>query len=408
MRPATKALSILCLGIPVGFAQPVDGAEQPAFHTALLHPKPMAAMQAVPPVPTRVAAPVLAEWLSQEERDHPLVGKVWSRTAADFVDPNAMYGALGGGDFILLGETHDNPDHHRIQAAGLAAASGAQKGLAVVFEMITTDQAKGLATFRAEEAAECCRPDSATRFFDLVAWDKTGWPGRDIYRPLIEQMVGHRLHPLAGSDNRTKVRTLGRKGFGALDTTTRERLHLEKPLEPALKEDLKATLNAGHCNLLPASALPAMASVQRYRDAFMAAKLVEGAADTNAAGAVLIAGNEHVRKDRGVPWYLERMAPQKRIVILTIAEVVKANRMPRPTFRVALMARPQPTLWSSPPKPPAKTSARYCANTSASPSRQNSIGSNADSTPQPVAKRNSAGACRWAAPACKLSFGKSC
>ena len=47
------------------------------------------------------------------------------------------------------------------------------------------------------------------------------------------------------------------------------------------------------------------------RDAMMADRLATVA---GRAGGVLIAGNGHVRTDRGVPWYLARIRPTARTV----------------------------------------------------------------------------------------------
>ena len=43
---------------------------------------------------------------------------------------------------------------------------------------------------------------------------------------------------------------------------------------------------------------------------------------------MLIAGNGHVRKDRGVPWYLARMRPDARIVSVGLIEVAAGRRRP--------------------------------------------------------------------------------
>ncbi|MGH6914009.1 MAG: ChaN family lipoprotein, partial [Geminicoccales bacterium] len=61
-----------------------------------------------------------------------------------------------------------------------------------------------------------------------------------------------------------------------------------------------------------------MMRVQRARDAMMADRL---AATSGKAGGVLIAGNGHVRKDRGVPWYLARLRPDARSVSIGLLEV---------------------------------------------------------------------------------------
>ena len=48
------------------------------------------------------------------------------------------------------------------------------------------------------------------------------------------------------------------------------------------------------------------------------------------AGGILIAGNAHVRKDRGVPWYLARREPGARVVTIGLLEVEDAMPWPPP------------------------------------------------------------------------------
>jgi uncharacterized iron-regulated protein len=45
------------------------------------------------------------------------------------------------------------------------------------------------------------------------------------------------------------------------------------------------------------------------------------AATAGMGGGVLVAGNGHVRKDRGVPWYLARLRPGARSVSVGLLEV---------------------------------------------------------------------------------------
>jgi uncharacterized iron-regulated protein len=37
--------------------------------------------------------------------------------------------------------------------------------------------------------------------------------------------------------------------------------------------------------------------------------------------AILIAGNGHVRNDRGVPWYIRQRAPDRKVVSVMLVEV---------------------------------------------------------------------------------------
>ena len=68
---------------------------------------------------------------------------------------------------------------------------------------------------------------------------------------------------------------------------------------------------------MPKSAFGGMAYAQRYRDAHLA----EAALDTVSkhASALLIAGNGHVRTDRGVAWYIrQRSASTKTLSVMFV------------------------------------------------------------------------------------------
>ncbi|MBI1384776.1 MAG: hypothetical protein GC150_07700 [Rhizobiales bacterium] len=264
-------------------------------------------------------APILSEWQSDELQDHPLVGRVWSREADGLVAPRTMIEALLGTDFALLGEVHDNGDAHRIQALAVEAlAQRRRRPPAVVMEMVRNDQTANLPDGTSGTLAPQAATIAADAFFEGVSWEASGWPDRTLYRPLIEAIMGSGLAIRPGSDTRERVRQLARQGPAALDEATRRALGLDADLEAPLGEALVDELVVGHCNLMPADAMAPMVSVQRYRDGWMAAALV--AADAGG-GAVLIAGNGHVRDDRGVAWYLRRLAPTRHIVSVVVIEV---------------------------------------------------------------------------------------
>ena len=47
-------------------------------------------------------------------KDNPLVGKIYFEK--EFISEEALSAKLGKADYVLLGEVHDNPDRHRLQA----------------------------------------------------------------------------------------------------------------------------------------------------------------------------------------------------------------------------------------------------------------------------------------------------
>jgi len=91
--------------------------------------------------PRLAEAPIAGRsWVSTEHLSHPLVGKIWDPRAARFVDEATLTAAIASADFVALGEVHDNPDHHLLQARLVRAGTAAGRRPALAFEMLTADQ----------------------------------------------------------------------------------------------------------------------------------------------------------------------------------------------------------------------------------------------------------------------------
>jgi uncharacterized iron-regulated protein len=232
---------------------------------------------------------------------------------SDTRGPIFMYPAM----VLLLGEVHDNPVHHKIRAWLIEnrPPRGPSWG-AFVFEHIRTDQQSALDQFKALGDAGKGTADDLLR---LLEWDKSGWPPAEIYRPLFDAVVAGRLPIYPGDPPRDRVRAVARGGLAALATEERSRLKLDSALPAPLAEAVGREIADSHCGALPPQAIGAMATAQRYRDAHLADALLAAAA--RHGSAVLIAGNGHVRSDRGVPWHIRQRAPEARVMTVVLAEV---------------------------------------------------------------------------------------
>ncbi|MBI3827608.1 MAG: ChaN family lipoprotein [Candidatus Rokubacteria bacterium] len=237
--------------------------------------------------------PPLAGWRSALGREHPLAGRIWDSAGARFVTAEALVGRLTAARFVLLGEKHDNPDHHALQVWVLRALLAAGRRPAVAFEMLTPDQETALARHLAGA------PDDVAGIASAVGWARSGWPAWSLYAPLFETAVRARLPVAAANLTSAQVRALldGR----SLDPTLAARLGLDRPLDGAAAAAMTQEIREAHCGTIPESRLAVMVAVQRARDAVMAARLVERATD---GGAVLVAGAGHVHRDGGVPVHL--------------------------------------------------------------------------------------------------------
>ena len=86
----------------------------------------------------------------------------------------------------------------------------------------------------------------------------------------------------------------------ALDADLRARYGIEAELPKAVLAAQADTVRNAHCGALPEAMVEPMARAQIARDVVMAEAMRPHA----SRGAVLIAGNGHVRRDIGVPYWL--------------------------------------------------------------------------------------------------------
>src|ERR687898_3312211 len=78
-------------------------------------------------------------WKSPLGQNHPLTGRIWDVSSARFIDRETLVERLARADFVLLGERHDNPDHHMLQAQVLRSLIAVGRHPAVGFEMLGLD-----------------------------------------------------------------------------------------------------------------------------------------------------------------------------------------------------------------------------------------------------------------------------
>jgi uncharacterized iron-regulated protein len=251
-------------------------------------------------------------WQAPVWQDHPLVGRIWDVAAGAFIDSAALVDRLRRGRFVLLGEKHDNPDHHRLQAWLLHALIAAGRRPAVGFEMFTVADAPAIAQQLA------AHPSDAAGLAQAVNWQRSGWPDWAMYRPIAEAALQAKLPIVATNLSPATVRSLGQSGAEALDATFAARLGLDRPLAADTQTAMAEEIREAHCGHAAEQQINAMIVVQRARDAQMAESL---AAAGQQDGAVLIAGAGHVRRDYGMPAYLGSKAPGASVISLAFLEV---------------------------------------------------------------------------------------
>jgi uncharacterized iron-regulated protein len=209
-----------------------------------------------------------------------LVGKIWDTRAATFVPMQALFDRAANTRYVILGEVHDNAEHHRLQRIVLEsmAAHGQQSVLAM--EQFDSQ-------YQSELDAARKRGADAEGLADAGHFDRKGW-NWPLYKPLVQFAVEFGWPLAAANLSRTDARAI-------VSDPSRSGL---PPADPYVETALSRDIGESHCGNAPeAKLLRGMVEAQRARDARMASVFKR---DT-----VLIAGAGHARRDRGVPIYVE-------------------------------------------------------------------------------------------------------
>jgi len=244
--------------------------------------------------------PHLPAWESPEGREHPDLGRIVDLRSGEPISPKRLIDELAEVDQVLVGERHDNPDHHALQLWLLEAMAQRRPQGSLLLEMLNPDQQASVAQVQAlVEGGEWPAALPAA-----LRWQQ-GWEW-GLYEPVIKHALAQPYPIMSANLDRAEIMRVYRR----IPTLT------GAPAEKEVQRSLLEQIRISHCGMLPETQLPAMLAIQQQRDQRMADQL-------NAAPkpAMLLAGAFHVRRDLGVPLHLTRRGGKATTRVLMLAEV---------------------------------------------------------------------------------------
>ncbi|MDX1484735.1 MAG: ChaN family lipoprotein [Alphaproteobacteria bacterium] len=263
----------------------------------------------------------IGPWQSAALQDHPLAGRIWVPGERRFITPDGLLSRLASRRFVLLGERHDNPDHHRVQAWITRRMIGEGRRPALAMEMFRRDQQPRIDAHLEDNPGDSAGLGRAT------GWSRSGWPPWQQYEAIVRPIVTAELPLVAANLARGEVRAVIRRGLKSVGAERLRHLGLERPLSARILAAIDREIADSHCGMVDAARSRPFTHAQLLRDATLAAVMRRAAA--TADGAVLIAGAGHARKDRGVPYHLRRTTiGATEIFSLGIVEVVESQDVP--------------------------------------------------------------------------------
>lgn len=282
-------------------------------------------------------------WQSPLYTGHPLVGTIWSGREGRPISVSALAENLVNSRYLLLGEKHDNPDHHRIQQRLLRFLLDRELVASVSFEMLDTDNDGPLSNLERQHA------ETLDSLKNALQWDEQGWDW-SYYGPLIAEPVAAGVEVKSANISSARVSEV---------YASQPDPEIAGVLDADALEQLNSEIDASHCNMLPTSQFPAMVRVQQARDRQMALSL--GHRELAGKLNVLVAGNYHVRRDLGVPRYLVALRPgvePDSVVSLALLEVSPESEEPEDYLQAFSDELPFDYIWFT----PAISDEDYCAS----------------------------------------------
>ncbi|MGF6395730.1 ChaN family lipoprotein [Pseudomonas plecoglossicida] len=246
----------------------------------------------------QASLPPLPAWQSPEGRDSATLGQINDLASGQPISPEQLVERLSGAPRVLVGEKHDNPDHHALQLWLMRALQARRVQGSLLLEMLQPEQQTRLEAVQGQSSL----PDDLPK---ALAW-QDGWDWQ-LYGPIVREALQTRIALLPANLSAGEMRAAYRQSAA---------LPGQRSNAPAVKAALLEQVRAGHCGLLPESQLPAMLAVQQQRDRRIAERLLAA-----PQPALLFTGAYHARKDLGVPLHLADLGAKGQSPVLILAEV---------------------------------------------------------------------------------------
>jgi len=139
----------------------------------------------------------------------------WVTNSGKTLDKNNVLKTLSSKKVVLLGEDHDNPEHHRWQHQTIAGIYAHQPNMVLGFESFPRSTQKYLDQWVAGEIEE-------KDFLELVEWDKIWHFNKDYYMPMFHFARMNKIPMYALNVERKLVAMVSQQGWNNVGEETKE------------------------------------------------------------------------------------------------------------------------------------------------------------------------------------------
>jgi len=281
------------------------------------------------------------------------------------IAPDRLLAALGDPSVILLGEVHDNAEHHRWQLYTLAAVYGRRPRLVIGFEAFPRRVQPVLDRWINGEL-------DTEAFLEASEWYEVWGFDPALYLPLFHFARQNRLPMVALNVDRALVSRVGREGWAAVPADARQGLSDPAPASEAYRHSLarvfaeklrqRAKPEAGEAGAAPAGE-PEIAEILERADfaRFVAAQQTWDRAMAEALAAaperhpgslvVGVMGRGHLEHGHGVPHQLADLGVADAAVLLPVEPAEACGGLAPDLAHAVFVVEPARRIETAAPKP---------------------------------------------------------
>lgn len=216
--------------------------------------------------------------------------------------PQQLLAKLRDRPRIIVGEKHDNLQHHQIEQWLVESLPRQRTQGSVLMEMITPSQQDKVNAVK--DQLKQGKTLTGQQITEQTAWQK-GWKW-ELYSGVTTAALAGSYPLLSANLDRSEIKKFYQHPLvvtGALST------------QPSVREAIAKTIEESHGGKLEPKQAEAMLAIQQQRDRRMAESLL--AAPTPA---LLIVGGYHANRALGVPLHVEDIAPMTELTVVMLAE----------------------------------------------------------------------------------------
>jgi uncharacterized iron-regulated protein len=289
----------------------------------------------------------------------PEIGEWLDPATGGEIEPEQLKASLARRPVVLLGEEHDNADHHRWQLQMLAALHAYRSDMIIGFEMFPRRVQNVLDQWSAGKL-------SVAEFLKQSDWERVWGFDPELYLPLFHFARQNRIPMIALNLDRSVVRRIGHEGWDKLSPDERGGISRPADVSGAYLKSLadvwrqhrergiggeKPEKTLSMEEVLKDEAFKRFVATQQVWDRAMAESLAAARKKNPDALIVGVMGQGHIEYGHGVPHQLRDLGIGDAASLIPFEAGPDCAELPKGIADAAFIVAPRDRRKSAPARP---------------------------------------------------------